>query len=446
MNKQSINLDWVDDFIERIRPYVYVRETDNVLIRMPNEAFKLNKTGTKLVSHLLNGGKLIDIIEAKCDESDLYNQLSYFFTDLSLLLGSGFCDAYKSPALDRVPFELNYISLPILSELAVTYRCNIECQFCYAACRQVENDDREAMSEEELSAEEIKTLLRIIRTEAEVPSVSFTGGEPTLRPDLPELIFHASDSLRMRVNLITNGTLIDRRTAYILREAGLASAQVSIEAPFRELHDDITGSKGSFEASREGLLALKNAGVLVHPHTTLCSVNMPYIAQMAEFTRQNGFDRFSVNLVIPSGRGLSGDLAVHYSEVAPVVRSIMEEAKKNDVRFMWYSPTPVCLFNPIPHGLGNKGCSACEGLLSVDPKGNLLPCSSWTEPVGNLLNEGFTSLWFDKKAANIRDKQTAHPECRKCEHFAVCHGACPLYFKLHGYEEINQFLTTLKDH
>ena len=35
----------------------------------------------------------------------------------------------------------------------------------------------------------------------------------------------------------------------------------------------------------------------------------------------------------------------------------------------------------------NRGCSACEGLLSVDPKGNLLPCSSWPEPIGNLLED-----------------------------------------------------------
>ena len=95
---------------------------------------------------------------------------------------------------------------------------------------------------------------------------------------------------------------------------------------------------------------------------------------------------------------------------------------------MWYSPTPICLFNPITAGFGNKGCSACEGLLSVDPKGNILPCSSWSEPIGNLLEEGFETVWFNKRSEYIRDKRAAPSECRECRDFAVVrvHARCIL--------------------
>ena len=55
---------------------------------------------------------------------------------------------------------------------------------------------------------------------------------------------------------------------------------------------------------------------------------------------------------------------------------------------MWYSPTPMCLFNPLADGLGNKSCAACDGLLSVAPNGDVLPCSSYPQPVGNLLQAG----------------------------------------------------------
>jgi radical SAM protein with 4Fe4S-binding SPASM domain len=103
----------------------------------------------------------------------------------------------------------------------------------------------------------------------------------------------------------------------------------------------------------------------------------------------------------------------------------------------------MCLFNPIPLGLGNKGCSACEGLLSVNPAGELLPCSSWPEPLGNLLMEGFETLWFGDRARWIREKREAHEGCRDCKDFALCHGACPLYFKANGYEEIEPYLCAI---
>ncbi|WP_252891179.1 SPASM domain-containing protein [Thermoclostridium stercorarium] len=103
---------------------------------------------------------------------------------------------------------------------------------------------------------------------------------------------------------------------------------------------------------------------------------------------------------------------------------------------MWYSPTPICLFNPLAEGFGNRECSACEGLLSVDPKGNLLPCSSWSEPVGNLLDEGFETVWNNRRCKWIRAKEAAPQECRKCRHFTACQGACPLYFKAHGHNEL----------
>jgi len=102
-----------------------------------------------------------------------------------------------------------------------------------------------------------------------------------------------------------------------------------------------------------------------------------------------GSDRFSANLIIPAGRGDDAELTIRYRDIGKIVEDIRKKALEAGVKFMWYSPTPLCLFNPIPVGLGNKGCSACEGLLSVDPEGNVLPCSSWAEPVGNLLDEGF---------------------------------------------------------
>jgi radical SAM protein with 4Fe4S-binding SPASM domain len=228
------------------------------------------------------------------------------------------------------------------------------------------------------------------------------------------------------------------------RAAGLASAQVSIESPDPDVHNCIVGVENAFEASLNGLRNLKNAGISVHPHATLCRLNLPSLGQMARFAKSLDVDRFSLNMIIPAGRGTAEDLAIKYSEVEDIVLRMKSEAEAAGIRFMWYSPTPMCLFNPISHQLGNKGCSACEGLLSVDPFGRLLPCSSWKEPVGNLLLEGFQDLWFGSHGKFLRAKRSAHPGCRDCEHFAVCHGACPLYFKAHGYAELEEAHAKIK--
>ena len=436
-------LDWVDDFVAKIQPYVHVRLTDRVLIRLPNQAFKLNQTGARVLHHIIQGGSVLDILRARPQDKTLPSQLFSFFKDLSRTLDSAICDAYRSSSLQRVRFDLGYIALPILSEVALTWRCNIRCQFCYASCTCTTEPEKEP-GKEELSTRHFKKVLDIIRHDAEVPSVSFTGGEPTLRADLAELVAYASRSLKMRVNLITNGTLITPKKAKRLKKAGLASAQVSIESPDPELHDRIVGVPNAFGASVEGLLALKEAGILAHPHATLCRLNHHTLPGMGSLAKSLGLDRFSLNLIIPAGRGAAEDLAVKYSEIENMVLAVKSEAQAAGVRFMWYSPTPMCLFNPVAHQLGNKGCSACEGLLSVDPYGRVLPCSSWKEPVGNLLQDGFLDLWFGDRGRFLREKRAAHPGCRECEHFAVCHGACPLYFKVHGYGELEEPLAKLR--
>lgn len=430
--RKKHRLAWVDDFLRQIKPYAYLRLRDRVLIRLPNEAFKLNATGARVVAHILNGGSVMDILKARADAPDTEAQLERFFLDLARMWKHEICDDYTTPAITRRAFSLGYIELPVLAEVAVTSACNIKCRFCYAGCT-------ESTKEGQLEASGFKKVLDIIRFEAEVPSVSFTGGEPLLFAGLTELIRHAAQENGMRVNLITNGTLIDRRAAKKMARAGLASAQVSIESAYKEEHEAITGVPGSHDASIAGFRALQAAGVHVHPHITICSLNKNRIADYPEFVRRLGAERFSANLMIPAGRGSDRLLKVGYAEIGGIIARIRQAAAAAGVEFMWYSPTPVCLFNPVAAGLGNKGCSACEGLLSVDARGNVLPCSSWQEPLGNLLEEGFTPIWQKKESLRIRAKEAAPPPCKKCRHFAVCQGACPLYFRAHGWTELESY-------
>ena len=144
-----------------------------------------------------------------------------------------------------------------------------------------------------------------------------------------------------------------------------------------------------------------------------------------------------MNLFIPVGSGESAsDLFFPYSETGVFIDEARRRARLAGVEFFWYSPIPICLYNPIARGLGNKSCAACDGLLSVSPSGDILPCSSWPQSIGNILCDGFSTLWFSDKARYFKDKDYAPDACKTCVSFTACQAACPLYWKAIGCAEI----------
>ncbi len=429
-------VDWVDDYVGRIKPYVRVREADSLLIKIPNQTHKLNAQGLKLLKFIMDGGSAVKIVESYPPErrDQVSLDIYYFFRDLMALLKGCYNEREERKAVEVKEFALGHNSLPVLSEIAVTYRCNIACRFCYAGCGCRKDEEHP-----ELPAARLKEILGVIKNEAEVPSVSFTGGEPLLRPETPELVAHAK-SLGMWANLITNGTLADADKVKALKDAGLDSAQVSVEAGSAELHDAIAAHSGAFACTIKGVENFMKAGIRVHTNTTISGLNKDKLEGILDLVKSLGLNKFSMNLLMPVGSAGKNfdETFVSYTEAGPLVERVKEMADARGLEFMWYSPTPVCIFNPIPRGLGNKGCAACDGLLSVAPDGDVLPCSSYPKPMGNLLKEKgrFKEMWNRGDFAWFRGKKFAHKVCGDCRHLAVCNGGCPLYWEKTGYAEL----------
>jgi radical SAM protein with 4Fe4S-binding SPASM domain len=274
--------------------------------------------------------------------------------------------------------------------------------------------------------------LNAIVDDAKVPTVSFTGGEPTLRPDLPELIAHAK-SRRLRTNLITNG-LRCGANGYVeqLAIAGLDSAQVSLEAADATVHDAVVGRNGAWQRTVKGIRNLKAAGIHVHTNTTINSCNRQYLLGLVDFLAEMEQPYLSMNMVIRTG-GAVGQPDIGYSEIGDVVLGLKRRALDHGMRFVWYSPVPFCLLNPIAHGLGSQSCSAADGLLSIGPDGRILPCSSFEQGVGNLLHEPFAAIWNRRATKYWRRKEFLPPGCRECAFSGICCGACPLYWDEQGH-------------
>ncbi len=435
MNYYS-QIAWVDEYMKNVAPYIYVRREDNLLIKIPNQVYKLNLQGVKILRYLLAGGSVYGIIDNYPDKEGAACDMHNFFCDMRAVLKGCYQERDSRRAVEKIPFSLGFNTLPVLSEIAVTYRCNLTCKFCYAAC-----GCKKGACGSELSKESLQEVLSIIKNEAEVPSVSFTGGEPALRPDLPELIMYAK-SLKMWVNLITNATLITKDLAGALKGAGLDSAQVSLEAADSRLHDSIVESSGAFLRTLEGLKNLREAGISVHTNTTISRLNKDNLNEMLTLIKSLGLDKFSMNMLMPAGNALKNlqEILITYEEIGDIILSVYRNAKKLGLEFMWYSPTPICIFNPIIHGLGNKGCAACDGLLSVAPNGDILPCSSYPKAMANILKiKGkFKRVWRSSGFAFFQKKKFAHRHCKSCRNLEVCNGACPLYWEHLGYRELQE--------
>ena len=433
--KQIKNIDWIDEFIKNIRPYVFVRLEDNILIKQPNQATQINETAAKIMKFLLDGGSTAQLL--KKTGIDKAEEIENFVFAVKKYLENKLDEYSLNPAVKKETFSLNFSKLPVLSELALTYKCNLTCRFCYAGCNCTVNPTG---SNDELGIEDFKKIIDTIYKEAKVPSISFTGGEPTLRKEVLLACTEHAKNLGMRVNLITNGTLINEQYANDLKSAGLDSVQVSIEGVTHETHDKLVAHKGAYRKSINAVSLFKKQNIYVHTNTTLNQINAKESVLFPEFVKNTlGNDRFSMNLMIPTGSSVFNEgLIIKYSEVGNIVTQIQENSKKHDVEFMWYSPIPMCMFNTITNELGNKGCAACDGLISVGANGDILPCSSYDEPVGNLKKQSFSEIWNGDKAVFLRNKEYAHPICQSCDHLAVCNGACPLYWRNMGFDELEE--------
>ena len=422
---EGFSLDWVDALWKRSGDLIMLRDEDGVFILPPNRVYPLNPTAARIIRWLQAGNSIHDFPGLN-EERQL--QVDAFFQNIARAL------ANQGHHAKRIPYTFDYTKLPILGEIAVTYRCNNRCRFCYAgcdgACGRLDSPD--------IEAEKIERVIDIFKNDAKIPFFSFTGGEPLMRKDLERLMKYAVDK-DLKINLVTNGTLATPERAKSLYEAGLRTAQISLESPDEEIHDALCGRKGSWKQTVDGIKALRDAGITVQTNTTATRMNIDTLPRLPELSKSLGCVRMSVNLFIPTKRSPQADaLFVSYEEIGATVDKIRRAAFNADIDFLWYSPLPMCIYNPLAKGLGNKSCAACDGLISVDPDGNVLPCSSWDEHVGNLLTEGFHDVWFNKRAQAIKNKCFAHQICQNCHAFVACQGACPLYWQYAGYDELER--------
>jgi radical SAM protein with 4Fe4S-binding SPASM domain len=126
-------------------------------------------------------------------------------------------------------------------------RCNLKCK----KCNYWRSNNAYAMD-----TSVIKEIIYQV-SELGCYNIKFSGGEVLLREDLAEIIKYTKSTHIENVNLTTNGTLINARTARELIEAGLDQISISIDSPFELMHDELAGLKGAWERTLNAFRILK---------------------------------------------------------------------------------------------------------------------------------------------------------------------------------------------
>lgn len=292
--------------------------------------------------------------------------------------------------------------------------CQNSCTWCYAS-------DMPQVAELDTASWK-KVLDRLWG--AGIPMVNFTGGEPTMRPDLVELIRHAD---RFVTGLITNGRALPGLVR-ALKAASLDYVQVSIESVDPAVHDVIVGSQGAWEETVGGIRAALAAGMYVSTNTTLTTRNAKGFPELLRFLAGIGIRYVGCNALIPAGRGVGHSDALEPQELKGVLVETKARAQELGLEFNWFTPTCYNDLNPLALGLGPKSCSACHTNMAVRPDGVVVPCQSWLhdEGLGNILTTPWKRIFAHPLAHKLRAHGFSAEKCEDCEHLAICGGACPL--------------------
>jgi len=200
----------------------------------------------------------------------------------------------------------------------VTRRCNLKCVHCYA------HATAEAFADE-LSHEEGKALIDDLAGFG-VPVMLFSGGEPLVRPDLPELAAYAVHK-GMRAVISTNGTLITPKVAKTLKEIGLSYVGISLDG-MEDVNDHFRGVPGAFQKALEGIRNCQAAGIKVGLRFTINKVNVKEIPGIFDLLEKMDVPRVCFYHLVYAGRGsemVKDDLS--HEETRKAVDLIMDRTK-----------------------------------------------------------------------------------------------------------------------
>ena len=377
--------------------------SDRSLVIAPERAAWIvtDKVGAHIVQRMGKGDSMGEAAASAAEIFHLDNET--VLLKLRMLLDTinranfreGF-DLKKEEDIDRRPRNL---------QLFLTRRCDLRCRHCYFSAGESMKD--------ELSGEEWKTILRKFSFMGQGNTVTFTGGEPLMRPDFFDIAGEAS-ALGLKVVLLTNGTLIDEEIAERLGDL-LDAAQVSLDGVSAAVNDSIRGD-GSFEGATRAIRLLLAQKIPVEITSVALPENVKDLEDnLGKFIASFNSTRLTCALGVanPKGRLKKGYNDEGESLVGRVLKRYQGVSWLRNGRF--YS------------GCRIFGCELAKSIV-INPQGKIGSCPylNYTGP-GDVRNSDDFSRLVGEDRAWHRQTMKESDKCRNCDLRNFQCGGCKIF-------------------
>ena len=307
-------------------------------------------------------------------------------------------------------------AMALLAEL--THRCPLQCPYC-----------SNPLELERAAAElDTATWCRVFSEAAEmgVLQVHFSGGEPTARKDLRELVRHAAD-VGLYSNLITSAVLLDRDRIAALAAAGLNHVQISIQDSEAPGADRIGGYAGGHDKKLAVARLVREAGLPLTLNAVVHRQNLQNLEAMIALAVELDARRLEVAHVQYYGWALANRASMlptrdQLEQATKVVQAARERLK--GILTIDYVVPDYYAHKP-------KACMGGWGrqFLNVSPSGKVLPCHA-AESIKDLRFDSVTErplrdIWENSEAfRRFRGTDWMPEPCRSCDQRELDWGGC----------------------
>jgi len=319
----------------------------------------------------------------------------------------------------------------------MTRRCNLKCVHCYS------NSQNTRYRDEMTTADGRKLIADLASFGA--PVILFSGGEPLMREDLPELAQFAVDH-GMRAVISTNGTLLTKQTVGLFKKIGLSYVGVSLDG-LRNTHDRFRGVQGTYDRTIEGIKTCQDAGIKVGIRFTMTKNNIRDIPSVFDLLEQEDIPRICFYHLVYSGRGsrlMDEDLSHEETRqtidfIMDRTRDLFDRGKPKEVLTVDnhadgpYVYLRLCRENPqraedvMKLLLMNEGNNSGAGIGCVSWNGEVHADQFWRNiSFGNVMNRPFSEIWKDTSNELMHKlknrKSFVKGRCSTCRWLDICGG------------------------
>ena len=314
---------------------------------------------------------------------------------------------------------------PIDVQVEITALCNQKCRHCYNYWRH-----RDVPKTDEMSSAQLKSVLTSL-ARAQVAEITFTGGEPLLRPDV--LIASMSEVRQLGLGFGLNSTavLATDEIAGELSAVGLRHALVSVLGP-PAIHCMLGGGAASFDKTMAGIASLMRHGIAVSTNMVVSKLNLEHMFETARLLKSSGIQSFCAGPMIPScNENIS--MCLNAEECKQCLHVLIRVEKELGLNIDILEPLPRCMFGSDEDAVfarffGNRACSAGVSSCAVSSSGGVRPCIHSDVIFGNVLHEDFMEIW--QRMSGWADVGILPERCRDCLAVNVCEGGCRMSAKV----------------